>query len=126
MVRLLIAEDDENVKNYYKKILNSLGFESLYFVSNGETAIKKFKELLIIKKKPDVILMDYHMPIKNGLDASKEILEIDNTAVIIFISGDNTIKNKVLEIGVYEFLNKPFNLKDLKEILIKAISKEKL
>ena len=41
--------------------------------------------------KPDLIILDYHMPIKNGLDAAKEILEINPKQKIIFISADESM-----------------------------------
>jgi len=69
--------------------------------------------------KPDVILMDFRMPFKNGLEVTKEILKIDNNSKIIFTSADNSIKNLALSIGVISFKEKPFK----HEKLIKNINK---
>ena len=51
------------------------GFQVLGIANNGDEAIKMFKNF---SKKPDIIILDYRMPIKNGLDALKEILQIDH------------------------------------------------
>ena len=57
--------------------------------------------------------MDYHMPGKNGLEATQAILEIDKTAKIVIVSGDPTIKQKVLASGAICFKEKPFKLTQL-------------
>lgn len=50
--------------------------------------------------------MDYKMPIKNGVEATKEILKIDKNAKIIIISGDRSIKNEVFLAGAIYFIEK--------------------
>ena len=73
------------------------------------------------QKKPDIILMDHRMPVKNGIEATKEILKINNTAKVIFISADRTIKEEALSLGVAYFKEKPFKvytlIDDIKEVL---------
>jgi len=77
-----------------------------------------FKSFL---KKPDIILMDYRMPIKNGIDASKEIMKIDGKTKIIFLSADNSIKEEALSIGVTKFRDKPFSINELINDITKAL-----
>jgi two-component system chemotaxis response regulator CheY len=66
-------------------------------------------------EKPDVILMDHRMPIKNGIEASKEIMENSIAAKpkIIFASADKTVKEEAISIGVQSFKEKPFTLNNL-------------
>jgi len=80
------------------------------YAKNGEEAVKKFQKFII---KPDLIVMDYHMPYKNGLEATQAILEIDRTANIVIVSGDSTIKQKALASGAICFKEKPFNFTQL-------------
>ena len=63
--------------------------------------------------KPKVILMDYRMPIKNGIETSKEILQIDNGVKIIFASADSSIKEEAYSIGVFSFKDKSFTIEQL-------------
>ena len=86
------------------------GFQVLGFASNGDEAIDMFQEF---QEKPDIIILDYRMPIKNGIDALKAILEIDENSRIIFASADRTIKEKVYLQGAMGFLDKPFTHKKL-------------
>lgn len=77
---------------------------------NGEEAVNKFQNF---NTKPDLVVMDYHMPYKNGLEATQAILEIDKKAKIVIVSGDPTIKPKALASGAICFKEKPFNLTQL-------------
>jgi two-component system chemotaxis response regulator CheY len=90
------------------------GFQVLGIANNGDEAIKMFKNF---PEKPDIVILDYRMPIKNGLDALKEILQIDHDSRIIFASADITIKEEVYSCGVKGFLDKPFTHKRLINIL---------
>lgn len=69
--------------------------------------------------EPDFILMDHRMPVKNGLEATKELLKSKPNLKIIFVSADISIKNKALEAGALDFIKKPFDLKTLFERLDK-------
>ena len=78
--------------------------------------------------KPDIILMDHRMPIKNGIEAAKEIFQnsSDLKPKIIFVSADRSIKETALSIGVISFKNKPFSLERLFNNIEKAASVEKI
>ena len=66
-----------------------------------------------LSEKPDIILMDHRMPVKNGLEATKEILKIDPNVKIIFASADTTVKTLALQAGAVAFHVKPFSMRDL-------------
>lgn len=53
--------------------------------------------------------MDHRMPIKDGITAMKEILEIDQHAKFLFASADHKVKEEALRSGARDFLTKPFN-----------------
>ncbi|MFX1280697.1 MAG: response regulator [Promethearchaeota archaeon] len=83
---------------------------------DGEEAINIFKNL---SNKPDIILMDHRMPLKNGLETTKELLEIDPESKIIFVSADYTVRNQAYEIGAVDFLEKPIELDTLVSMIKK-------
>ena len=59
------------------------------------------------------------MPVKNGLEATKEILQINNYSKIIFSSADNSIKEEALAMGAVDFQAKPYDL----ELLVENIQR---
>ncbi|MFO7797850.1 MAG: response regulator [Promethearchaeati archaeon] len=107
-------EDDRSIQTLYKKFLDLYGFNVAGTASNGEEAVQKFRSFI---KKPDIILMDHRMPVKDGIEATKEILSIDSSINIIFASADKTIMDEAQKLGIISFLEKPFSL----EILIDCI-----
>ena len=114
MKTIFIAEDDRDLQRLYELLLKMSGFQVLGIANNGDEAIKMFKSF---QKRPDIIILDYRMPIKNGIDALNAILKIDERSKIIFASADRTIKEKVCLQGAMGFLNKPFTHKKLINVL---------
>ena len=114
-------EDDFSLRRLYEMILSNSGFKVIATAENGDTALKMFKSFSTL---PDIILMDHRMPIKNGLETMKEILEISQYPKIIFVSADVSVKQKALSSGSVSFLEKPFSievlLKEIKEVLSKS------
>ncbi|MFX1418600.1 MAG: response regulator [Promethearchaeota archaeon] len=115
---IFIAEDDRDLQRLYKLLLKMSGFRVLGIANNGDEAIKMFKNF---PDKPDIIILDYRMPIKNGLDALKEILKIDHNSIVIFASADRTVKEEVYSNGAMEFLDKPFTHQKLISTLNKCL-----
>jgi len=86
------------------------GYRVIGEAKNGKEAVSLFNSF---PKKPDIVLMDYRMPIKNGIEATKQILKINNKSKIIFTSADNSIKREALSIGARSFLDKPYSITNL-------------
>jgi two-component system chemotaxis response regulator CheY len=86
------------------------GHEIVAKAYNGEEAIEIFKNL---QDNPDIILMDHRMPLKNGLETTKAILNINPNSKIIFISADYTVRIEALKIGAIDFLEKPVDFTTL-------------
>jgi two-component system chemotaxis response regulator CheY len=105
MIKILIVEDDLSLQKLYEMMLTTFGFEVVGKASNGKDAVELF---LSMPLKPDIILMDHRMPLKNGIEASIEILKINSHIKIIFTSADRSIAKKALSIGATSFIEKPF------------------
>ena len=114
MVKIFIADDDQSLQRLYTLILTEAGFDIVDTAFNGKSAVEKYNNL---KEKPDIVLMDHRMPIKNGLDAMGEILHANNHVKVIFASADISIKQKALSIGACAFLDKPFNMRKLLSVI---------
>jgi two-component system chemotaxis response regulator CheY len=118
MVSIFIVEDDPSLRLMYKKMLKISGFDIINSATNGEEAVAMYKSFSV---KPDIILMDHRMPIKNGIEATKEILQIDKSSKIIFTSADQSIKESALALGAIDFKEKPFTMNDLIESLRRVL-----
>ena len=87
-----------------------MGHQIVDTAFNGEEAVLKFEAM---EEKPDLIIMDHRMPIKNGMEATAEILAMDKRAKILFISADVSQESRCQEAGAVGFLEKPFPMDKL-------------
>jgi putative two-component system response regulator len=104
--RILIIDDNKAIHNLLEssfKIWFGNEFE-IYSAFNGKSGIDKF-----LKKKPEISIIDYIMPQLDGIKVLKRIREKDKDAQIIFISGNNKIREKALKWGASIFLGKEDN-----------------
>ncbi|MFA4995228.1 MAG: response regulator [Bdellovibrionales bacterium] len=116
--RVLVAEDHPTNRLLIKKILEKFGIVSFDLFENGEAAVKAYKE-----KPYDLILMDCHMPVKDGYEATKDIREHEkmtkvHTPIVAMTSnamlGD---REKCLQCGMDNYISKPLGIDTLKVIL---------
>ncbi|MHA1671515.1 MAG: response regulator [Promethearchaeota archaeon] len=118
VISVLIVEDDLSLQHLYEIMLRTFGFNVLAKANNGKEAIDVFHSL---DNKPDVILMDHRMPVKNGIDTTVEILKHNSHSKIIFISADNSIEKEALSIGASRFIKKPFSIERLHEEIYNVV-----
>ncbi|MFX0094132.1 MAG: response regulator [Candidatus Hodarchaeota archaeon] len=116
--QIMIVEDKKELVKLYEKFLLVNGYFILFKAYNGRDALEFYKTT---KEYPDVIIMDYRMPFKDGIATSQEILQVNPNQKIIFASADESIKERAEEIGIMEFKKKPFSLVDLRKSIEKAI-----
>jgi len=123
MISIFIVEDDSSLRMLYEKALTLNGYNILGSARDGQEAVKMY---YAFKDKPDIIIMDHRMPIKNGIEATKEILKNPSKfrPKVIFASADNSIRELALEIGVKSFKNKPFTLQRLFDNIEKVIGND--
>ena len=101
-------------------LLSAYGFDVIGTAKNGEEAVEMYENFSV---KPDIIIMDYRMPIKNGIEASKDILQINKNAKIIFASADTSVKEIANSIGVVSFKTKPFSNQKLLDNINKILKR---
>jgi CheY-like chemotaxis protein len=104
---------DDNAGNRLLLQYNLEGYFEIDFASNGFSAIEKFKQ-----KKYDLILMDIHMPEKDGLETTAEIRELEtgHSRTPIFAVTSNMFreqKEKCLQAGMDDYIIKPIHAKAL-------------
>jgi CheY-like chemotaxis protein len=72
--------------------------------------------------KPDFILMDHRMPVKDGLNTTIELLAEKPNLRIIFVSADISIRDRAISAGAIDFLKKPFGLNSFYSIIDNLIT----
>jgi len=110
MATVLIVDDDSFLHKVLGRILLIGGHQVVGRADDGAKAIEVFVQL---NPKPDIILMDHRMPVMNGVTATRELLHMDPSTRILFISADETVKSEAMEAGAVGFLTKPIRSKDL-------------
>ncbi|MFX0086321.1 MAG: response regulator [Candidatus Hodarchaeota archaeon] len=110
MARILLVDDERDLLLIYTKLLQMEGHDVIDSASNGKEAIEKFANLPI---KPDIIVMDYRMPVLDGLVAMKEILKRTPDAKVLFVSAEKRVEKDALEAGAIGFFTKPTSIRTL-------------
>ena len=107
--KILIAEDEVELAKAVKTILNFNDYD-VTVAYNGEEAVNCVKQSVF-----DVIIMDIMMPIKDGIDALKEMREMGVHTPVILLTAKSQIDDKVegLDAGANDYLTKPFDKKEL-------------
>lgn len=107
---IAIVEDEKDLVKVYIRLFERRGIYVCFVAYNGADAILRFIETT---PKPHIVLMDYRMPIKDGIEVTREILKIDPETRIIFLSADVAVKEEALKAGAKIFLKKPASIKDI-------------
>lgn len=121
-VSVLIAEDHELNKSYMRRLLQLFGITNFVIVSDGLAA----KEA-VATGTFDLVLMDCHMPVMNGYDATRAIREMEKQSgqhiPIIAMTANVMLgeREKCLQMGMDEYISKPIDQVKLREILSRWI-----
>ena len=118
---ILIVDDEKGVRESLRMVLQD--DYKLYTAKNGKEAIRIFESRAI-----DIVLLDIMLPDIDGRHLIPDFKQIDESADIIMVtavkdlqSGIDAIKN-----GAHDYLVKPFEVENVKDIVAKAIKKKKL
>ncbi len=115
--KILIVDDDEDIRQLLERILRKSGFEVL-------SASSALDALVMLQDNPvSLLITDIRMPGMDGLDLIKQAQEINSDVPIVVITGygDFNTAVKALERGAFYFINKPFNMKTILDVVLKGI-----
>ena len=119
MDRILIAEDEPEVRNYLGMALRCHGF-AVDFAQNGDEALQYVRTE---PNKVSLVLLDIMMPYKDGLETLQEIRETRPDLPVIMLSGAASPLNVVTAMrnGAIDFLPKPVGHQELYKAIQKAL-----
>jgi two-component system, NtrC family, response regulator AtoC len=122
MRRVLVVDDEENIRLVLKTLLKRHGYD-VEVADNGESALS-----LVDSFGPDVILTDVRMPKMNGLDMLATLKAKQNPATVIVMSayGSVDLALEAMKAGAYDYVGKPFKPDEIVLALRKAEERESL
>ncbi len=107
MKSCLIVDDSKVIRMVAKKILHELQFGTVE-AEDGKVALDA-----CIQAMPDAVLLDWNMPVMNGIEFLRELRKLPNgdKPVVVFCTTENDIEHiqEAIEAGANEYIMKPFD-----------------
>ena len=117
MLKILLVDDDPNIRQLVNLYLEKEGFE-VAMATRGDEALKMFKE-----SPPNLMLLDVMLPGMDGWQVCREVRKVSNIPIIMLTAKDETFDKVLgLELGADDYVVKPFDMKEL-VARIKAVSR---
>ena len=114
-MKIMIVDDEPKIRRGMKTLLEEQdGFEVIGIYDNAMSSLSDMDE-----KQPNVLITDIKMPEYSGLDLIEKIREKDKNLYIIILSGYGSFKyaQRAIRSGVYRYLTKPTNPRELISVL---------
>jgi len=120
--RILIAEDEANLRLVLQKELERLGYR-VQAAPDGEAALRKLEESNV-----DVLLCDINMPRIDGMELLRRVHQRPNPPEVIMLTGQATVETAVeaMKLGAYDYLTKPYSITELDVRVKQAADKRRL
>ena len=122
MAKILIIDDEKNIRDGIKKSLEYEGYE-VVTAENGDKGID-----IVYKGGIDLVITDLKMPEKTGEEFLKDVLDFDKHITVIILTGHGNIETAVdmMRLGAYDFMTKPFNLDKMLLIIARALESKNI
>ncbi|HVM59455.1 MAG TPA: response regulator [Verrucomicrobiae bacterium] len=124
-LRVLVVDDQTAVCDVVADTIEYAGHEIVGKGHNGVEAVALAKEL-----QPDLVVMDISMPQMNGVDAMKAILAAKSAKRVLLMSGEyrslGVTREEMMREGAAGFMEKPFNVSELFELLDRWSGEERI
>lgn len=119
-MRAIIVDDERLARNELRNLLSEFPeIEIIDEANNAAEALLKIKE-----QQPDVVFMDIHMPGTNGIEALKQLKELDEIPKVIFVTAFDDHAIEAFRLNALDYLLKPVDPARLNETINKLVSSE--
>jgi len=118
MSKLLIVDDEIDIREFAKKFFSKRGID-VFTAGGGIEALK-----IIDEDHPDLVLLDIQMEEINGIEVLQRLREAQNNIKVIMVTGteDPKIINEANRLGVRGYVHKPLVLEELEKIVLSELS----
>ncbi|MFQ6079584.1 MAG: sigma-54-dependent transcriptional regulator [Thermodesulfobacteriota bacterium] len=119
---ILVVDDDEVMRQTLSDVLKKRGYAVSTAETGGQT-ISSIKEHLF-----DLVLLDIRLPDMDGLDVLKGVKDIESDLMVIVMTAYSDVQTAVMAMksGAYDYIDKPFELEELKILIQKALETQNL
>jgi two-component system response regulator MprA len=117
--RILIVDDEPELLD----MLTAYFLTSKYDIDTATNGVDALEA--VSRQRPDVILLDIHMPLMNGIDALKEIMKIDQSIPVIMVTGNTQLRitADAIRHGAFGYIPKPFDFRYLDHLIAASLSR---
>jgi two-component system response regulator MprA len=107
--KIVLADDDPEITALLEKMLEVEGYD-VTAVNDGQAALDAFRRV-----KPDLLILDVNMPVKDGFAVCQEVRREDDKVLILMLTGKKSQESKVTGLagGADGYLTKPFGAREL-------------
>ena len=111
---ILVCDDSILARKNLTAFLTGFGYTNISEVSNGEDAVNYCRD-----NKPDLVFLDIVMPVKDGVTATREIMNDNPDTKIIIVSsvGTQTHLKEAIKAGANDFIQKPIDEELLRQVV---------
>jgi two-component system response regulator AtoC len=120
--RILVAEDEANLRLVIQKELQRMGHD-VRVAPDGEAALRLLEESNV-----DVLLADINMPRLDGMELLRRLHQRPNPPEVIMLTGHATVESAIeaMKLGAYDYLSKPYHISELDALVKQAAEKRRL
>jgi DNA-binding response OmpR family regulator len=117
--RILIVDDEHDLLD----MLTAYFLASKYDVDTATNGVEALAA--VSQQRPDVVLLDIHMPEMNGIDALREIMKVDQSIGVIMVTGNTQLSITVEAIrnGAFGYIPKPFDFRYLDHLIAACLTR---
>ncbi len=122
MGNILVVDDEKSMREILEIFLKSEGY-NVSVANNGEVAVEAIKNDIF-----DLVISDMKMPKMGGLELLKNIKEIAPDTVVVIVTAFGTTESAVdaMKHGAYDYIQKPFQMDNIRLVIKNALEKHKL
>jgi DNA-binding NtrC family response regulator len=119
---IMLVDDEDKIRNILSRLLTNEGYKVLA-VGNGRQALELFPSF-----NPDLMILDYQMPVMTGMELMHEIKKLNPEQTIVFLTafGNVSLAVEAIKQGAYDFIEKPFDNEMLLHTITKALENNEL
>ena len=115
---VLLVDDEPHIRKFVALILRQLGVLQTFEAANGQEALELYQ-----REQPDLVLLDISMPVMDGLETLKNLMELDPDAVVIMLTSivNRQSIDEALSLGAANYIRKDTPKEEIATALTETI-----